>query len=142
MASFFVFIISSDSSTNFLSVLNPGPSRSESQQPSSPSLGSSTHYSRYSTPPTEDADVPGSPTFAIPAETEDSIRRRQQSDLASAEIGRRLLRGWAMLGEECPRSTCYGIPLVRPPKTGQEKDPRKVRSTPYAEIMCGWNTNT
>lgn len=115
-------------------VLNPGPSHSESQQPSSPSLGSSTHYSRSSTPPTEDADVPGSPTFAIPAETEESIRRRQQSDLASAEIGRRLLRGWAMLGDECPRSTCYGIPLVRPPKTGQGKDPRKecvVCSTVY-----------
>ena len=50
-----------------------------------------------------------------------------------------------MLGEECPRSTCYGIPLVRPPKTGQEKDPRKVRSysvaTPKAD-MCGQNTNT
>jgi uncharacterized Zn finger protein (UPF0148 family) len=115
-------------------ILDPGPSHSESQQPSSPSLGPSTHYSRSSTPPTEDADVPGSPTFAIPAETEESIRRRQQSDLASAEIGRRLLRGWAMLGEECPRSTCYGIPLVRPPKTGQEKDPRKecvVCSTVY-----------
>jgi uncharacterized Zn finger protein (UPF0148 family) len=115
-------------------VIDPGPSLSDSQQPSSPSLGPSTHYSRSSTPPTEDADVPGSPTFAIPAETEESIRRRQQSDLASAEIGRRLLRGWAMLGEECPRSTCYGIPLVRPPKTGQEKDPRKecvVCSTVY-----------
>ena len=143
---FSVFVISSDSPTNCLSVLDPAPSHSEMQQPSSPSFGSSTHHSRSSTPPTEDADVPGSPAFAIPAETEDSIRRRQQSDFASAEIGRRLLRGWAMLGEECPRSSCYGIPLVRPPKTGQENDPRKVRScsvaTPNAEIMCGWNTNT
>jgi hypothetical protein len=39
-----------------------------------------------------------------------------------------------MLGEECPRSTCYGIPLVRPPKTGQEKDPRKVRSCSVATL--------
>ncbi|KAF8271747.1 hypothetical protein EI94DRAFT_518708 [Lactarius quietus] len=123
--------------TNFL---NPGPGHSESQQPSSPSLASSTHYSRSSTPPTEDVDVPGSPTFAIPAETEDSIRRRQQSDIASAEIGKRLLRGWAMLADECPRSTCYGIPLVRPPKTGQEKDPRKecvVCGTVYAAQGLG-----
>ncbi|KAI9466716.1 hypothetical protein BJY52DRAFT_1111219 [Lactarius psammicola] len=104
---------------------------SESQQPSSPSLTSSTHYSRSSTPPTEDAYVPGSPTFAMPAETEDSIRRRQQSDLASAEIGNRLLRGWAMLADECPRSTCYGIPLVRPPKTGHEKSPKKEC------VVCG-----
>lgn len=111
-------------------VPNPGPDHSESQQPSSPSLASS-HYSRSSTPPTEDADVPDSPTFAIPAETEDSIRRRQQSDLASAEIGNRLLRGWAMLADECPRSTCHGIPLVRPPKTGQEKNPRKEC------VVCG-----
>lgn len=112
-------------------VPNPFPGHSESQQPSSPSLTSSTHYSRSSTPPTEDAYVPGSPTFAIPAETEDSIRRRQQSDLASAEIGNRLLRGWAMLADECPGRTCYGIPLVRPPKTGHEKSPRKEC------VVCG-----
>jgi len=36
-----------------------------------------------------------------------------------------------MLADECPRSTCYGIPLVRPPKTGQEKDPRKEC------VVCG-----
>ncbi|KAH9062046.1 hypothetical protein EDB87DRAFT_1560067 [Lactarius vividus] len=94
-------------------------------------LTSSTHYSRLSTPPTEDAYVPGSPTFPMPAETEDSIRRRQQSDLASAEIGNRLLRGWAMLADECPGRTCYGIPLVRPPKTGHEKSPRKEC------VVCG-----
>ena len=32
-----------------------------------------------------------------------------------------------MLADECPRNTCYGIPLVRPPKAGHEMDPRKVR---------------
>jgi hypothetical protein len=31
-----------------------------------------------------------------------------------------------MLADECPRRTCYGVPLVRPPKAGREKDPRKV----------------
>lgn len=67
-----------------------------------------------------------SPTFAPPVDTEETIRRRQQSDQASSEIGKRLLKGWAMLGEECPNIRCYGIPLVRPPKTGEERDPRKV----------------
>jgi uncharacterized Zn finger protein (UPF0148 family) len=54
------------------------------------------------------------------------MRRRQQSDAASIEIGKRLLKGWAMLADECPNGGCYGIPLVRPPKVGNEKDPRKV----------------
>lgn len=93
---------------------------------SSPSILSSTHYSRPSTPPTEVSSTLSSPTFALPAETAEIIHRRQQSDLASAEIGKRLLKGWAMLADECPTTTCYGIPLVRPPKVGGEKDPRKV----------------
>lgn len=36
-----------------------------------------------------------------------------------------------MLGEECPNDTCYGIPLVRPPSQGGEKDPRKEC------VICG-----
>lgn len=32
-----------------------------------------------------------------------------------------------MLADECPRNTCYGIPLVRPPTAGRDKDPRNVR---------------
>ena len=112
---------------NFVTVRDPGPGQPEQQHSSrSPSFASSTHYSRSLTPPTEESHGPGSPTFALPAETEESIRRRQQSDFASAEIGNRLLKGWAMLADECPRSTCHGIPLVRPPKTGRDKDPRKV----------------
>ena len=138
MASFFLSL--NNLSTDFLSVVDPGPGHSESQQPSSPGLTSSTHYSKSSTPPTE--DLPSSPTFDMPAETEDSIRRRQQSDAASIEIGRRLLRGWAMLGDECPNSTCYGIPLVRPPKVGQEKDPRKVRSCSVATFKADIPINT
>ena len=51
-----------------------------------------------------------------------------------------MLKGWAMLADECPNPNCYGVPLVRPPKAGGEKDPRKVScvllmllviSTPY-----------
>jgi hypothetical protein len=33
-----------------------------------------------------------------------------------------------MLADECPGTTCYGIPLVRPPNSGRAKDPRKVCS--------------
>jgi hypothetical protein len=32
-----------------------------------------------------------------------------------------------MLAEECPNIRCFGVPLVRPPKAGGGKDPRKVR---------------
>ncbi|CAL1702179.1 unnamed protein product [Somion occarium] len=88
------------------------------------SMSSGTHISRPSTPPTEVSSVFSSPVFA-PVDTEEVMRRRQQSDLASSEIGKRMLKGWAMLADECPNSECYGIPLIRPPKTGSERDPRK-----------------
>lgn len=88
------------------------------------SLDSDNHISRVSTPLTEMSSALSSPTFA-PVDTEEVLRRRQQSDMASTEIGKRLLKGWAMLADECPNPTCYGIPLVRPPKAGGEKDPRK-----------------
>ncbi|EAU84716.2 hypothetical protein CC1G_00235 [Coprinopsis cinerea okayama7 len=68
--------------------------------------------------------------FILPPETEESRRRREQSDRASAELGRRLLQGWAMLGEECPNSTCYGVPLMRPPNQGEEMSPNKVGIPP------------
>lgn len=68
----------------------------------------------------------GSPIFAPPPETAETRRRREQSDTASSEIGKKLLKGWALLGDECPNEACYGVPLVRPPKSGNDKDPRKV----------------
>ena len=86
-----------------------------------------TPISRSSTPPTELSEVPESPVFVPVEESEQSRRRREQSDQASAEIGKKLLQGWAMLGDECPNDTCFGVPLIRPPKSGGEKDPRKVR---------------
>jgi len=89
------------------------------------SVSTSSRPSRTSTPPTEFSSTLSSPTFAPPVDTPESIRRRQQSDIASAEIGKRLLKGWAMLAEECPNSTCFGVPLVRPPKVGGGKDSRK-----------------
>lgn len=122
------------------------------QSNSSSTNSSSTHESnsRPSTPPTELSSALSSPTFAPPIDTEEIIRRRQQSDQASAEIGKRLLKGWAMLGEECPNIRCYGVPLVRPPKGGEERDPRKVSYSSqffYIEIVhqgpgmrCLWDS--
>jgi len=101
------------------------------QSQSASTVSSTSHGSRPSTPPTEFSSTLSSPTFAPPVETEEMIRRRQQSDQASTEIGKRLLKGWAMLGEECPYSRCYGVPLVRPPKSGSDKDPRKEC------VICG-----
>jgi len=83
-------------------------------------------HSDASTPPTEVSNPPDSPQFMPLQDTEDIRRRREQSDRASQLIGTRLLQGWAMLADECPGPTCYGVPLVRPPKAGGEKDPRKV----------------
>jgi len=91
---------------------------------SSPTISSSSRPSRASTPPTELSSTLSSPTFALPVETAESLRRREQSDTASSEIGKRLLKGWAMLAEECPNVRCYGVPLVRPPKAGGGKDPK------------------
>ncbi|KAF5331586.1 hypothetical protein D9611_007752 [Ephemerocybe angulata] len=102
---------------------------SEVSSATSKSRGSST--SRSSTPLTEVSNGHDDEEFVLPPETEESRRRRAQSDRASTEIGARLLKGWAMLGEECPNDTCYGIPLVRPPSQGGEKDPRKEC------VICG-----
>ncbi|KAI0352696.1 hypothetical protein OH77DRAFT_1428104 [Trametes cingulata] len=91
----------------------------------------STRMSRSSTPPTELSSPPDSPVLAPIMDTAELLRRRQQSDTASAEIGRRMLKGWAMLADECPNPDCYGIPLVRPPKTQATIDPRKEC------VICG-----
>ncbi|KAG6813487.1 hypothetical protein H0H92_010512 [Tricholoma furcatifolium] len=98
---------------------------------SSSSRTSDSNVSRSSTPPTEVSSALSSPVFASPADNEETRRRREQSDAASAEIGKRLLKGWAMLGDECLNTRCFGVPLVRPPKAGGEKDPRKEC------VVCG-----
>lgn len=88
---------------------------------------SSSRPSRSSTPPTEFSETPGSirSDFELPPETDDMRQRREQSDQASSEIGKRLLQGWTMLGDECPNDSCYGVPLVQPRATGTI-DHRKV----------------
>ena len=104
-----------------------------------------------STPPTPATEISTltDMSFAPPPETEENRRRRAQSDRASEELGRRLLRGWAMLGEECPNVGCYGVPLMRPPNNGEERSPRKVcsahtpgylsliHSSPKECVICG-----
>jgi len=82
----------------------------------SPSVASqSPLLSRASTPPTDIPSRAQSPIWELPPLSEESIQRRNQSDQASREIGQRMLRGWAMLADECPNDSCFGIPLVRPP---------------------------
>ncbi|KAJ2778719.1 hypothetical protein H4R18_004435 [Coemansia javaensis] len=52
-------------------------------------------------------------------------RRREQGDLASERIGKRLLQGWAMIDRPCPADGCYNVPLV------QDRD--KVQEC----VICG-----
>jgi len=98
-------------------------------RPYSPSLALSSSsaelQSRSSTPATDIPSSLNSPTFAPLPPTAETLRRRQQSDAAAAQIGSRLLKGWAMLADECPNSNCFGIPLVRPPQAGYEKSTKK-----------------
>ena len=94
------------------------------------SASSSSHPSRASTPPTdisEPGDNGDDDFETLPPPTEGALQRRAQSDYASAEIAKLLLRGYALLAEECPNPTCYGVPLVRPPKTSDGAlSPNKV----------------
>lgn len=78
--------------------------------------------------PATDISPPRSPDFVLPPPTPETLRRRAQSDRASSEIGARMLKGWAMLSDECINDDCWAIPLVRPPRArpGAQPDPRKV----------------
>ncbi|CAE6419522.1 unnamed protein product [Rhizoctonia solani] len=98
---------------------------------SSSTAGRNTH-SRDSTPAT-DISHPDSDDFVLPPPSEETLRRRAQSDRASTEIGNRMLKGWAMLADECPNDNCWAIPLVRFPRArpGAEPDPRKEC------VICG-----
>jgi len=99
--------------------------------------GESRSVAEVSTPMTDFSEgLPSPPLPLPPPETEELLHRRAQSDQASAEIGRRLLQGWTMLADECPRSTCYGIPLVRPPRS---KD-GTISKTKEC-VVCGTNYN-
>jgi len=83
------------------------------------SASSGSRRSCASTPPTDVSEEPQNADGQglLPLPTEETLQRRAQSDRASTEIAKLLLRGYAMLAEECPNLTCFSVPLVRPPKT-------------------------
>ena len=86
-----------------------------------------------STPPTDMSSRPNSPPYVPPPVTTEMLARRAQSDAASREIGQRMLKGWAMLGDECPSPTCYGIPLVRRPKSEKNQGKVHIRNSKLAQ---------
>lgn len=90
------------------------------------SQSSASRLSRSSTPPTEVSEASTHSDFELPPETDDMRQRREQSDRASSELGKRLLQGWTMLGDECPNEGCYGVPLVCTPRATGAADPGKV----------------
>ncbi|KAG8701778.1 hypothetical protein FRC08_003899 [Ceratobasidium sp. 394] len=99
---------------------------------SSSSTAGGQAHSRSSTPAT-DVSPPRTPDFVLPPPSPETLRRRAQSDRASSEIGARMLKGWAMLSDECINEDCWAIPLVRPPRArpGAQPDPRKEC------VICG-----
>jgi len=101
--------------------------------PKTPVSSESSRPSRSSTAPTDvsEALVSTHSDFELPPETDDMRQRREQSDRASSEIGKRLLQGWTMLGDECPNEGCYGVPLVCPSRaTGAAR--KVIRYIPSA----------
>ncbi|KAF8165424.1 hypothetical protein B0H34DRAFT_793815 [Crassisporium funariophilum] len=114
----------------------PQISAPTSSSNASESSESHIYISRSSTPLTEISEALSSPVFAPLEDTPETTRRREQSDRASSEIGKKLLTGWAMLADECPNEMCYGVPLVRPPRSGGVVDPRKVC------VICGNSYST
>lgn len=68
-----------------------------------------TSLPRSTAQPPAEVGVPSNrvPTFA---------ERDAQSARASGLIGNMLLRGFSLLADSCPNSTCYGIPLVGHPR--------------------------
>ncbi|VDB97530.1 unnamed protein product [Peniophora sp. CBMAI 1063] len=116
---------SADGTVSFCVDCDKSPPTATSASAQSSTASMSDHPSRPSTPATSMSSTLSSPVFAPPVETEESLRRRQQSDRASAEMAKLLLKGWAMLADECPAASCPRIPLMRPPKAGGGKDPRK-----------------
>ncbi|KEI36288.1 uncharacterized protein L969DRAFT_91134 [Mixia osmundae IAM 14324] len=103
-------------------------SASVSPAPSLPALGDFEDLrSGASTPPTPHSTAPGQthdeeePELVQFSATEIALRRAQ-SDRASEAIGQLLLKGWIMLGDACPDTSCYGVPLMARPKRAAQKE--------------------
>lgn len=52
-------------------------------------------------------------TVEIMENEEIRMNRREQTDKATALLGEKMLQGWTLLGEECPNTSCFAIPLVQ-----------------------------
>jgi uncharacterized Zn finger protein (UPF0148 family) len=68
----------------------------------------------------DDYDYDDDGEFVPP--TEEELKRleerRKKSDQVSAELGRRMLQGWGLMGVHCPQEDCFA-PLMREPKTAK-----------------------
>ena len=130
--------VSSLSSSNVELILGigAGPSsgrpRAESSDKSPSSYASTAEMSRSSTPPTEISSGLSSPTFALPVETAESVRRRQQSDAASEEIGKRLLKVFVTL--------CLSLPLILRDALGMGDARRRMPK--YSLLWCATRQTT
>ena len=59
-----------------------------------------------------DADCHSADSAVGDVESVEVERRREQAQLATRLLGQRMLAGWALLGEICRNSTCYGVSAV------------------------------
>jgi len=83
---------------------------------------------------------PDLPPTAVQVDPAVLAARRQQSDRASAEIGRKLLSGWTLLEETCDNESCLGVPLMRRPSPNRsraQKDGESSKSGDMAALPKG-----
>ncbi|KAJ9100708.1 hypothetical protein QFC20_005401 [Naganishia adeliensis] len=80
----------------------------------------------FELPSASRTDAPRAADTSIPNNRNPAFAERDaQSARASGLIGNMLLRGFSLLADSCPKSTCYGIPLVGHPRarrTGGGRD--------------------
>lgn len=80
----------------------------------------------FELPSASRTDAPRAANTSIPNNRNPAFAERDaQSARASGLIGNMLLRGFSLLADSCPNSTCYGIPLVGHPRarrTGGGRD--------------------
>lgn len=65
----------------------------------------------------KEADEPQQQEYQDPLDPAVSMHKSKESDLHSKRMGEKLLQGWAMLEEICPRTGL--VPLMKEPKTGR-----------------------
>ncbi|WRT68238.1 uncharacterized protein IL334_005214 [Kwoniella shivajii] len=99
-------------------------------RPSASASASSSTTSTISPPAIPARSVPSSETTTSTEIDEHSSEKRARSDQAddaASSISSLLLKGYSLLGDNCPNSQCRGIPLVGyPRKPDGSKDGRKM----------------